>query len=166
MSKLKKSYFSITLITLLTLTIFSTSILLVQADRQAIGKYLKINIDGDHIVTATKEKSNQVFTYDKINDEHKVGAGTVLLQAFATEGWEFVEWTGSINSLENPVNFKTVKYAEINAIFRVIQHTITVSVIGDGTVTPSGDLNGDVLVDHGADIEFTFAARLLMLRPS
>ena len=142
----------VTAILLLSLTL---NAFLVQADPDGIGKYLTINVDGNGIVTATKVNSGEVFLFNQVTPQHKVGAGTVLLEAVASAGWEFVEWTGDyLESTLNPVEFKTVKYASITAVFREITHTIIASSIGDGSISP----NGNVLVNHGDDQQFDFNA--------
>ena len=141
---------TISAIILLSLTL---NALLVQADPDGIGKYLTINIEGNGYVTATKVNSGEIFIFDTTNNQHKLGAGTVLLNASAYEGWQFVEWTGNyLTTDENPVEFKTEKYAEITAIFREVSHTIIATSIGEGTINPRGNF----VVNHGDDQQFNF----------
>ena len=144
---------TLTFVLLLSLTLTAIT---VQADPVGVGKYLTINIDGQGFVTATKVNSGEVFLFNTTNPEHKVGAGTVLLQANASEGWQFVEWTGDyLSSSINPVNFKTEKYANITAVFREKTYFIEAS---SNVPTEIGSINpdGTTLVKHGEDQTFTF----------
>jgi hypothetical protein len=128
---------------------------LVQADPDGIGKYLTINTDGQGFVTATKVNSGAVFLFDESHTQHKVGAGTVLLNATAYGGWEFLEWQGEyLSGTLNPVYFKTEKYAAITAVFREKTYMIKASSSLNGAINPVGD----VPVKHGADQTFVFSA--------
>lgn len=141
--------------TFATILLFSLSLtaFLVQADPDGIGKYLTIDVQGEGYVTATKVNSGEVFLFNSTNNQHKVGAGTVLLEAVPTSGWEFVEWTGDfLTSTENRVYFKTEKYANITAVFREKIYIIAASASPGGTITP----DGDVPVKHGTNQSFEF----------
>jgi hypothetical protein len=152
---LKKTNLAKTILIVLTISILTTNILLVNADQDGIGKYLTINTQGQGYVTATKTNSGEVFLFNATSNQQKVGAGTVLLEAVSDEGWEFVEWTGEyLSSSINPVNFKTEKYANITAIFREKIYIISASSGENGYITPYGD----VLVKHGDDQTFVFTA--------
>jgi hypothetical protein len=152
---LKNRFKKISLISTLLLLSLAFNTFLVQADTQGIGKYLTIDVVGQGYVTATKVRSGEVFTFDQTTTQHKVGAGTVLLNAVALDGWEFVEWTGDyLASTENPVEFKTVKYATITAVFREKIYTITASSSSGGSIDP----DGDVQVKHGDNQAFAFNA--------
>ena len=152
---LKQTNLAKTVLIVLTLSILTTNILLVNADPDGIGKYLTINTQGQGYVTATKTNSGEVFLFNTTNNQHKVGAGTVLLEAVSDDGWEFVEWTGDyLSSSINPVNFKTEKYANITAIFREKTYIISASSKENGSITP----DGDVPVKHGDDQTFIFTA--------
>ena len=149
----RKSIISALLFGILLFSLITTVAPLVQADTLGIGKYLIINTIGEGYVTATKVRSNEVFTFNASITEHKVGAGTVLLNASALDGWEFVEWTGyNLASTKNPTEFKTVKYANITAVFREKFHIITATSSGVGSIVP----NGIVEVAPGADQSFSY----------
>jgi hypothetical protein len=84
----------------------------------------------------------------------KVGAGTVELEAFASEGWEFSHWEGDLTGISgNPTDYKTVKYGYVVAVFVQKTFTITASAVGSGDIDPSGK----VLVEYGASQTFEFA---------
>lgn len=141
--------------TLATILVLSLSMIAisVQADPDGVGKYLTINVQGEGYVTATKVNSGEIFLFNSTNNQHKVGAGTVLLEAFAVEGWEFVEWTGDyLAGTADSVYFKTEKYATITAVFREKVYTITASASEGGSITPFGDVE----VKHGTNQAFEF----------
>jgi len=82
-----------------------------------------------------------------------VGAGTVLLRAHASEGWEFSHWGGDLTSTsKNPIEYKTVKYGYVVAVFVKKTCRITAYAVGNGVIEPSGD----VLVEYGASQTFEF----------
>jgi len=154
MQKLLKKYnLNRVVLTILALSILTTNVLLVNADPDGIGKYLTINVQGEGYVTATKVNSGEIFLFNSTNNQQKVGAGTVLLEAVATEGWEFVEWTGDyLTGTTESVYFKTEKYATITAVFREKIYTITASASEGGSITPFGDVE----VKHGTNQVFEF----------
>lgn len=150
---LKKSNLSKAVLVILTLTILTTNILLVNADPDGIGKYLTINVQGEGYVIATKVNSGEIFLFNSTNNQHKVGAGTVLLEAVAIDGWKFVEWTGDyLTGTSDSVYFKTVKYATITAVYTEKTYVVTASASSGGSITPHGDIE----VKHGLDQTFEF----------
>ncbi|MEJ2241514.1 MAG: dockerin type I domain-containing protein [Candidatus Bathyarchaeota archaeon] len=152
---MKKKILKITTITTLSILLLSLTAISVQADPDGVGKYLTINVPDGGYVTATKVNSGEVFLFNSTNNQHKVGAGTVLLEAFAIDGWEFVEWTGDfLTGSENPVYFKTEKYAIITAVFREKIYTITASSGPNGSIDPSGLIE----VKYGENKTFNFGA--------
>ena len=125
---------------------------LVQADPGGIGKFLTVDIVGEGYVTATKVDSGETWTFTQ-NGTEKVGAGTVLLEAFAAEGWQFSAWDGDLaNTSENPTEYKTEKYGYVVAVFVRKTLTITAAAVGPGTISPSGN----VCVEYGTDQTFAF----------
>jgi len=129
----------------------TATVLPVQARDPGTGKFLTICITGgDGYVNATKVKSDETWSFDPPNATYKVGAGTVLLEPFAAEGYRFVEWIGDVN----PDNtYRTEKYGVVTAVFEELTYTITASAGPEGWIDP----NGTVTVTHGADITFTFS---------
>lgn len=165
---------SIIISVLLALLVFSAlpfNSLFVQADPIGVGKFLTVEIDGDGYVTATKTNSGEVWYYYNtvIPTEHKLGAGTVLVQAYANEGWEFSHWEVDLTGTENPVEYKSQKYGYVRAVFRKVRFTITATVPeearngtinvleGDGvpTAIPGG---WSVTIDYGGSQAFEFIA--------
>jgi hypothetical protein len=126
----------------------------VYADKTGIGKYLTVEIVGEGYVIATKVKSGETWRFDPADPPmtEKVGAGTVELEAFASDGWEFSEWGGDLSGSENPTDYKTVKYGEVTAVFIQKSFTITASAEGNGDIDPVGD----VIVESGESQTFTF----------
>ncbi len=129
----------------------TATVLPIQALDPGTGKFLTIAIAGEGYVIATKVKSGESWNFSLAYPSmtEKVGAGTVLLEPFAAEGYRFVEWIGDVN----PDNtYKTEKYGNITAVFEELTHTITASAGPEGFIFPEGPQ----IVTHGADITFTF----------
>ncbi len=72
-----------------------------------------------------------------------VNEGTSLsLQANPAGGWQFDNWTGALTGATNPQNLTMDGNKTVTANFSEIppqQYTLTVSTIGDGTVTVNGN---------------------------
>ena len=150
-----KNKYKISALAIIAFLALTLSIALVQADPDGVGKYLTINVVGQGSVTATKVNSGEVFVFDQLHSQYKVGAGTVLLNATAYDGWEFAEWQGDyLSGTVNPVDFKTQKYATITAVFREKVYVIEASSSQNGVINPAGD----VPVKHGDDQTFFFLA--------
>ena len=152
--KRKVSIFTLTLLFVCMLPI-ALNIPLVQADSGGIGKFLTIEIIGEGYVTATKVKSGETWYFYRADPPmtEKVGAGTVELEAFASDGWEFSYWGENLTGTpENPTNYKTVKYGYAVAVFVRKTFTITASAVGNGAIDP----DGAVLVEYGASQTFEF----------
>jgi len=147
----RASIFAFTLLLVCVLPI-ALNIPLVKADVGGTGKFLTINIVGNGYVTATKVESGETWNFFQ-NGTQKVGAGTVLLSAYAFEGWEFSHWGGDLTGIsKNPIEYKTVKYGYVVAVFVKKTFTITAYAVGNGVIEPSGD----VLVEYGASQTFEF----------
>jgi len=152
--KRKVSIFALTLLFVCMLPI-ALNIPLVQADRGGTGKFLTIEIIGEGYVTATKVESGEAWDFYRADPPmtEKVGAGTVELEAFASDGWEFSYWGEDLTGTsENPTNYKTVKYGYVVAVFVQKTFTITASAVGNGAIDP----DGEVLVEYGASQTFEF----------
>ena len=154
--KSKVSIFTLTLLLLCMLPV-ALSIQLDQADVGGTGKFLTVEITGEGFVTATKVQSGETWNFCWADPPitEKVGAGTVELEAFAFNGWEFSRWEGDLaGTTENPTDYKTEKYGHVTAVF--VQKTVTIaaSAVGNGSVDPSGDVS----VLYGASQTFEFMA--------
>jgi hypothetical protein len=128
---------------------------LAQADAGGTGKFLTVEIIGEGYVKAVKVKPDETWEFYWADPpmSEKVGAGTVLLSAFASEGWEFSHWGGNLTGSENPTDYKTQKYGYVIAVFVKKTYTIFASAVGNGTISP----DGEVLVEHGANQTFEFS---------
>ena len=135
-----------TLLLVLAFSALTTNILLVQADVGGTGKFLTVGIVGEGYVNATKASSGEYWEFFD-NGTEKVGAGTILLEAFADESWNFSCWTGDLTGDLNPTEYKTQKYGSVTAIFVKQTHTITATAIGPGTINGTKSLT--VEVEHG-----------------
>jgi len=170
---LKKQLIVKSLITAILLTLLAFSALppnaqISKADPIGVGKYLTVEIAGEGYVTATKVNSGDVWEYYKtdIPTEHKLGAGTVLVQAYADEHWEFSHWEGDLTGTANPVEYKSEKYGYVRAVFTKIVFTITALVSTDapyGTIQTTGagsataiEGGWSVAIEYGGSQTFTF----------
>ena len=154
--KRKASIFALTLLLVCMLPI-ALNISLVQADAGGTGKFLTMEIVGEGYVTATKVKSGETWDFYWADPPmtEKVGAGTILLEAFASDGWEFSHWGGDLVGIsENPTAYKTVKYGYVVAVFVRKTFTITASAVGNGVIDPVGE----VPVEYGASQTFEFVS--------
>jgi hypothetical protein len=156
MMKKKSSIFALTLLLICMLSLaFSTS--LVQAKDPTIGKELIINFIGEGYVKAEKVKSGETWYFYPGDEPEKVGAGTVLLTAYADAGWSFFEWSENVVTPSvNPTDYKTEKYGVVTVTF-VKTFTITPSISDIGTGTGTIDPNVPVTVYAGDYQTVTFA---------
>ena len=165
---LKKTAITAVLLALLAISIIPANVLLVKADPIGVGKFLTVEIQGEGYVTATKVNSGEVWTYPKTNPptENKLGAGTVSLKAFASEGWEFYKWEGDLSGATNPVDYKSEKYGYVTAIFKkkvfkitalVAQEAPNGSITTSGNGVPTGIPGGwSVTIEYGGSQTFEF----------
>jgi len=130
-----------------------------------------ITMDGDKTVTA-------IFTQDEYTlTVNVVGDGTVAkdpdqapyhygdvvtLTATADPGWTFAGWSGALSGSDNPETITITGDATVTAIFTQDKYTLTVNVVGDGTVAKYPDQAtyhyGDVVtLTATADPGWTFA---------
>ena len=147
--KLIKKRISFVFVTILILSMFMSTTIMVQAESVGIGKYLTVELTGENFdiptgeqsgfrVIATKPKTDQEWMFypaEDVPEQHKVGAGDVNLQAVSVDNYEFCRWESDDYSLSeaektNPeITIKATKYAEITAVFVKIvpQYTVTFS---------------------------------------
>jgi hypothetical protein len=152
--KKRVSVFALILL-LLCMSPMALNIRLVQADTGGVGKFLTIGIVGEGSVTATKVTSGETWDFYRADPPmtEKVGAGTVVLEAFASSGWEFYCWEGELTGAsKNPIDYKTVKYGYVVAVFVQKTFTVTASAVGNGVIDPAGE----VFVECGASQNFEF----------
>ena len=88
---------------------------------------LTINIEGEGSVT------EEIISSEKIQDY--VSGSVVRLTAVPANQWEFVGWTGAIESTNPVIELTMTEAKEVSAIFVKIQYPLTVNIEGEGTVT-------------------------------
>ncbi len=165
---MKKTMVTVALLILLAITMVSPNLLLVKADPIGVGKFLIVEIEGQGYVTANKVNSGEVWEYYQTTPptEHKLGAGTVSLEAFPYEGWEFSHWEEDLTGNTNPADYKSEKYGYVRAVFVKKIFTITATVASvaangyietniDGVPTQITD-QLDVSVEYGESQVFSF----------
>lgn len=64
---------------------------------------------------------------------------TVRLTGIPSNGWEFKEWGGDLNSTENPIEITIEDEKEVTAIFIRKKFTLNISINGEGSVQISPD---------------------------
>ena len=163
--KLKIKNLAIFLITILALSLFISSIFIVQAKEPSIGKFLTINFIGDGIinsdcnVTATKQSSEQIFEFcanpENGVSEHRMAAGSVLLTPMPADGWVFVDFGTLPLNPDGTAYYQTEKYGEVTARFTKEQYTIITSYTSGGSITPY-DPDGDMLYGSNETPKFEF----------
>ncbi|HET6528694.1 MAG TPA: hypothetical protein VFG39_08065 [Balneolaceae bacterium] len=124
---------------------------------------VEITIDGTKDVTAVfVEEQRFSLTVDtegqgsveKDPDQETYEPGTeVTLTATAAEGWEFVEWTGSVSSTANSIEITMDGPKEVTAVFAEEQmFSLTVDTEGQGSVEKDPDRE---TYEPGAEVELT-----------
>jgi hypothetical protein len=113
---------------------------------------------------------NKVVTAHFIQDEYTltvnvVGSGSVTkdpdkptyhygdavtLRALPAVGWKFDHWEGALSGDDNPVTLTIYGNTTVRAIFIREQYTLTVAVVGNGTVIKDPDKG---LYDYGEAVE-------------
>lgn len=68
----------------------------------------------------------------------------VTLTAVPTSGWQFAGWSGGASGTSNPLTLTITSNTTVTATFTQILYTVTVSVVGEGSVTKNPDLPGYV----------------------
>jgi uncharacterized repeat protein (TIGR02543 family) len=64
---------------------------------------------------------------------------TAMLNAIATAGWQFDGWSGDIESTNAQTNILMTEDKSVTATFTQIQHTLTISILGEGSVNVNGE---------------------------
>ena len=90
-----------------------------------IGYTLTVNIDGCGSVT--KDPNEATYTYGEV----------VTLTADPCDGWSFSRWSGDLVSTQNPATITINGDKVVTARFTRDQYTLTVNVVGSGSVTKS-----------------------------
>jgi|GEM_PF-6750168 len=89
-------------------------------------------------------------------DLPKYTAGAIVtLTAVPATGYVFSEWQGALTGTDNPANFTVNGDATITAVFTVMKYSLTIEVIGNGTVEKSPDA---AEYDYGTEATLTAVA--------
>jgi len=104
---------------------------------------LTIHIEGSGTVTAYPNQTT--YTYGII----------VQLEAIPHEGWTFSHWTGDLSGSLNPVNITIDGNKTVTAHFSQNQYTLTVIIVGNGTVAKNPDY---AVYAHGETVTLTAMA--------
>jgi len=80
-------------------------------------------------VTITTEGEGTV-TESIVSQPTLYDSGTIIeLEANPSEGWEFVEWKGDLNSIENPTQLNVSGSTDITAVFKFVGYSVSRHVI-------------------------------------
>jgi len=77
---------------------------------------------------------------------------TVTLTANPNTGWTFSHWTGGLTGSVNPDTITMDTDKTVTAVFTQNQYTLTITVIGSGSVTKNPDL---ATYTHGTPVQLT-----------
>ena len=103
---------------------------------------LTINIEGEGSVT------EEVISSGKLEDYE---SGTVIrLTAVPDSQWQFVGWSGSIESTNSVVELTMTEAKEVSAFFIRKQYPLTINIVGKGSVTEEV-INTGKLQDYDSD---------------
>jgi uncharacterized repeat protein (TIGR02543 family) len=106
---------------------------------------ITITIEGDTVITATFAQDEYTLTVDV------VGSGSVVknpdratyrygdeveLTATANTGWSFAGWSGDLTGSDNPATITMDEDKTVAAHFTQDEYTLTVNVVGSGSVIP------------------------------
>jgi hypothetical protein len=83
------------------------------------------------------------------------GCGSaVILEGVAAEGWQFVGWTGSVESGENPLRILVDSDLEVSAVFGLVWHSLSITGSGGGIGVDGAlhELPWSGIFEHGAEV--------------
>jgi len=113
-----------------------------------LANYAFTNVHSDHTITASfstiqytvNVTANGNGTVTKNPDQATYDCGSkVTLSAQADAGWQFDGWSGDASGNANPLSVIVDGNKNIVANFSPIQRTLTINVVGNGTVTKNPD---------------------------
>jgi uncharacterized repeat protein (TIGR02543 family) len=130
-----------------------------------------IEMTGNKVVTATFTEDEYTLTIEIVgsgsvskdpNQATYTYGASVQLTATADVGWSFSEWTGDLTGSENPVIITMDGDKSITAVFTQDQYTLTINVVGSGSVEKNPDretyvYGESVTLTAATDTGWTFA---------
>ena len=118
---------------------------------------LTVEVEGEGTVAEKVIKAGAATDYN---------SGTVVeLTATGKTGWEFKEWTGDLESTENPAEITIDASKTVKAVFVKKQFAVNITIEGEG----GGTVEREVLsgLDDGADSVYEYGTELkLTAKPS
>lgn len=90
---------------------------------------LIVNVEGEGTVT------EEVIVQGTTSTTEYNSGTTIKLEAIPDDEWVFFEWTGDIESNENPVELTVDQAKEVTATFKLKQYDLTINIEGEGTVS-------------------------------
>ena len=93
------------------------------------GYMLDVSIVGQGDVM--KDPNRFCYSIDGVED--------VELTAVGQEGWEFLEWTGDVNTRDNPITLTMSENKAVTAIFIDEPASLNISIVGEGSVVVDPD---------------------------
>jgi NOL1/NOP2/fmu family ribosome biogenesis protein len=79
----------------------------------------------------------------------------VKLTAIPEEGWEFIEWSGDTNGTEKSITVDVFEEKNIQAYFKIKSYSISIDIVGKGSVNEEIIKNKTTDYDHGTKIQLT-----------
>ena len=123
-------------------------------------------MDANKTVTATFTADEYALTVNVVGNG-SVGkdpdqatylySDVVTLTATADPGWTFTGWSGDLGGTDNPADLVMDANKTVTATFTVDEYTLTVNVVGDGSVSVDPD---QVTYLYGDVVELTATANL------
>lgn len=120
-----------------------------------------ITITGDQTVTANFTQDEYTLTLGTVGDGMVTAVpdqttyhygDEVELTAAADPGWTFSDWSGDVSSSSNPITFTISSNHAVTATFTQIEYTLSIDVVGDGTVTAVPD---QAVYHYGDEVTLT-----------
>src|SRR5207249_4728608 len=92
-------------------------------------------------------------TVAKSPDQPTYNHGTsVQLTATPAVGYHFVSWSGDTSTASNPITLVMTGTRNVTATFAINTYTLTISIVGGGTVTKNPD---QATYNHGTSVQLT-----------
>jgi uncharacterized repeat protein (TIGR02543 family)/uncharacterized repeat protein (TIGR01451 family) len=109
-----------------------------------------LTMDGDKTVTATFTPIEYTLVINKVGSGEVTKnpnkttyhyGDVVELTAVPAPGWDFSDWSGDLNSSENPASLTITGDMTVLATFTQNEYTLTIIIVGNGRVLKDPDKN-------------------------